>query len=448
MAGVVYRTFSSSIFSSRMSRYHRILSLYFLFLPFQFALSPWEGVDLAIIRPITLILVMFFILDGLVRRSLYLPMGFSAFFFSAFLCIASLSFFLAENTGFAFRKIGFLFSFLPLFPLLIIWLRTSAVARKKVLTSFVMGAALLSGTGLSIFFAQFIFGLEKIFSFLLGQVLPFFLGDAFAQSVAIHPSLLVNISGVTLLRASGVFPDPHIFSLFVALAVPFSLVLIFESTTQKMKHSWNFVFVLLLAGVFLSFSRGAYMALLGGGSIFLWLSGIFQHPHFYQKKKFFIPIFLLLLLLFTSPIGARFLSSFSGEDGSNKERLRLWQEAVLHISERPFLGVGLGNYSLLVHPEAAYRDPIYVHNLFLDLAVEIGLVGLFFFLGLLIFAMKGMYSQWKEEADWWALALFSSTIIFCIHSLFESPIYSVHILPVLILFLAIGVSYKYEKPLV
>ena len=428
-----------------MNRYLFALCFYFLLLPFQFALSPCEGVDLAIIRPITLALVFIYVVHGLIRRSLRIPLGLPVFFFSAFLFIISLSFLWAEKSEFAFRKIVFLLSFLPFFIPLIVWQEIFPNIRKKILEFFVLGAALLSMTGLLLFFAQFIFGVERTFLFLLNQVLPFFLGDAFAQSVALHPSLLVNISGTTLLRASGVFPDPHIFSLYVALAAPLALAFIFQATSSRMKYGWSFIFAILITGVLLSFSRGAYIALLGGGSVFLWLSGIFQHFFTHQKGKLFALILLLSAVLFVSPIGTRFLSSFSGEDGSNKERLRLWQEAVVHIGERPLLGVGLGNYPLLVRPEATYRDPIYVHNLFLDLSVELGLLGLFFFLGMLVFSMKEMYDRWKQHADWFALALFSALTIFLLHSFFESPIYSVHILPVLILFLAIGVSYKYEK---
>jgi hypothetical protein len=423
---------------------NNLFVLYFLFLPFQFALSPVPGVDLASIRLLTLFLFLVWLSRGLIQRRILLPKLSPLFLFSGFLFIAFGSFLWSEHIVLALRKTLFLFSFAPLFIILASWFEEQRSARLVVLTSFVVGAFLSAITGIFFFLSQFIFGVERVFSFLIGSVLPFFLGTTFAQSVAEYPSLLVNISGMTVLRASGIFPDPHMFSIFIGMALPLALVFFLQATAPYKKY-WGIVFMGILIGDLLSFSRGAYVALLGATVVALFASGRMSYFSLRQKWAGFIFGMVVLVMLASSPIGTRFFSSFSQDDGSNIERLRLWQEAVYHVSERPFFGVGLGNYAITVHPGASSRDPIYAHNLFLDIAVEIGLVGLFFFVALLGVATLGLWNSWKREHNRLAFGALISLSILSIHSLFETPLFSVHVLPGLLLLLSLGVSYIYDK---
>ena len=102
----------------------RTALLGFLFLlPFQFALSPVPGIDLAVIRVISLLLAGTWLVRGLVRRRLLLPLDPAMFFVSGFLFLSVVSLFWSENGSFAVRKSLFLISFLPLFPVFVSWLR-------------------------------------------------------------------------------------------------------------------------------------------------------------------------------------------------------------------------------------------------------------------------------------------------------------------------------------
>ncbi|MDP2837935.1 MAG: O-antigen ligase family protein [Candidatus Moranbacteria bacterium] len=415
---------------------------YFLFLPFQWALSPLPGVDLALIRLATITLILLWLIRGLVLKRLSLPFDVPTFLLSAFLLWASSSLLWADNTLFGVRKALFLFSFLPLFFILVAWLKEYPAERTVLLRAFVVGAFLAALSGLVFFFLQFLFGPEPIFAFLTTTILPFFLGTTFGQTVANYPSLLVNISGVTLLRASGVFPDPHMFSLYLGMAIPVAGIWWWRVTTHK--TWWLIIFLTILLADLLSFSRGGYVGLICGTIIFF--LGIRSRLRFEKRSALLLVMGLIILgtLLSSSPLGSRFFSSFSRQDGSNIERLRLWQEAVLHIGERPLSGVGLGNYPLLVKPSALYREPIYAHNLFLDIAVELGLIGLALFLGVVGSALLWAGRAWKGAALPSAFAVIVSLAVFLGHAFFETPLFSVHVLPVLLLFLAIGVSYKYH----
>ncbi|OGI24749.1 MAG: hypothetical protein A3E38_00655 [Candidatus Moranbacteria bacterium RIFCSPHIGHO2_12_FULL_54_9] len=415
----------------------KALLIFIFLLPFQFALHPAPGVDLAWARLFALGIVVFWGAKSLLERRLLLPRPLTLFFLSAFLLWETFSFLWAENASWAFRKALFLLSFLPLFFVFFSLLRQPGF-RKKIFQAFASSAALIGLFSLGQFFSQFIFGVERVFAFWVKTILPFFLGPTFGEAVASYPSLLVNISGVTVMRASGLFPDPHMCAFFLGMALPFAIAFALENVSRK-RTFWIVCAGIIFIADLLTFSRGGYLGLFFGLSAFF-LSFIGQTVH---RKKHLLHIgaagLIAAIVIFTSPVGTRLLSSFSQSDGSNVERLRLWQEGAASVAARPWLGTGLGNYPLLVKPSAEYREPIYAHNLFLDIALETGLVGLFFFAGWLFLGIWSAWKRWQREGDLVALALFSALILFSVHAFFETPLFSVHILPILLLIIAASV---------
>ena len=116
----------------------------------------------------------------------------------------------------------------------------------------------------------------------------------------------------------------------------------------------------------------------------------------------------------------------------------IYAEAVDTLSEHPLLGVGLGNYPLTVKPSAERREPIYAHNLWLDFAVEIGIIGTLFFFFFYVKTIWIMYMRSRDRTKSFSLAIFCSLLIFFGHSLVETPIFSVQVLPIRLFVLAIG----------
>lgn len=412
---------------------NKILFFLFLLLPFQFSLGSFGGSDLAIARVIVPTLFLFWFLQGLVRKSVMLPKPFTFFALSAFLLWAALSLYWAGNFLWAFDKLIFWLTFFPLFFVLVDIFREEK-KRVSAIEGLVYGSVITGFVGILQFGAQFLFSVETVrdASF---KLMPFFLGTNFAEAVIEYPSVLVNIGGATLLRAFAFFPDPHIFAFYTGMIIP----LAFWLASKKRKLIISLSPWLLLIATLLSFSRAAYIALLFSALVYLFF--------FFARHKKKISVFLVLLLptlflmILVTPVADRFISSFSVSDSSVSERARLWSEAVENIKEAPLLGVGLGNYPLKVKPEALNREPIYVHNMYLDLAVELGVMGfglfLLFILSCLSFS-RAVFYQHRYRALYFAL------LIFLTHSLFEYPLFSIHIL---ILFLTLlALLYAEKKP--
>lgn len=420
--------------------FEALLTFFVFFLPFQFALHPAEGIDLASARVLAIGIFLWWSMKSLSEKRLILPLPLPLFFFTAFFLWVAASFLWAENASWALRKTAFLLSFLPLFLVFYASFREPRL-RDRVFRALASGAALAALFALLQFSLQFIFGVEKMFSFWVRDILPFFLGPTFGEAVASYPSLLVNISGLTVMRASGFFPDPHMAAFFFGMTLPIAVSFAWQSSGPRRTY-WLLSAAVIFFADLLTFSRGGYAGLILGMSVF-------SLPLFFRYaagKKRIAEIgaggLIIFALILSSPVGTRLFSSFSPSDGSNAERVRLWQEGAERITLHPVFGVGLGNYPLAVKPSAEYREPIYAHNLYLDIALETGLTGLFFFAAFLFLGILSAWRRWRRGYAVFPLALFSSLIVFSAHSFFETPIFSVHILPLFLLILAASLTWS------
>jgi len=146
-----------------MSMIEKMLLFFLFFLPFQFALHPVEGIDLALIRVLSVGIFFVWGVKSFFDKRVYLPRPRVFFFFLAYLFWAIVSLFWAENTDWALRKALFLISFFPLFFVFFATLK-DASPREKAFKAFVSSVILVSLFTLVQFFFQFLFGVEKIFS--------------------------------------------------------------------------------------------------------------------------------------------------------------------------------------------------------------------------------------------------------------------------------------------
>ncbi len=410
---------------------------FFIFLPFQFAFSPVPGIDLASIRIFSLILFFIWLIQSMKIKKIMLPQPQYLFFFLAFFLFSLASFLWSENREWNIRKNMFFLSFAPLFIVFFSSLSQSSL-KDKVLKYLLYSTFFLAFLSLIIFCFQFIYGASSLFHFLIQTIAPFFLGQSFGNMVANYPSLLVNISGYTIVRAVGIFPDPHMLSLFLGMMLPFAILFFFKENASKRKK-WLIIILILLIADFFTFSRGGYVGMLGSFVVFCFLFFIQYRISKIHLLRFSVGTLIFFSLLFSSPIGTRFVSSFSHTDASNRERIRLWKEAGSFILSHPLLGSGLGNYALKVKPSAEYREPIYIHNLYLDIAGELGITGLVLFLGFIFSVSVSVFKKWYYNKDMYALAVCSSLSIFLFHSFFETALFSVHIFPLLLFLLVLGI---------
>lgn len=417
-----------------MNLTQKLLAITFILLPLQFALNPHESIDLALVRVVILTICILFTTSALCKRSFFIPLNWHVVLFTLFAMYLPFSLFYSPEPMWTVRKILFLFSFFPLYYILISLFQSNKDFHITIYKSVVYGAVIASIIGIVQFFIQFFTSLHTALS-IWSLLTPFFLGGTFSTAVSTYNSWLVNIGGHDIMRAVGFFPDPHMFSFYLGLIIPLSFGLYARTTKRK----WLYFSLLLICADLLTFSRGGYVAILIGclsGAFLLWPKLRTSTQHLLIASIFSIT---LLFFIPQNPFAQRFISSFDATDNSNTHRIFLWKQACEEIRNRPLFGTGLGAYPAIINPAADYRMPIYAHNLFLDIAVEIGLIGLLFFVSIF---MRALYLFYKNRSDHLALFAIISLCIFLTHALFDTPLFSVHTLPILIFIFALAAHYE------
>jgi len=157
-----------------------------------------------------------------------------------------------------------------------------------------------------------------------------------------------------------------------------------------------------------------------------------------NKKTYGSAFFLLFLFVMPdNPVAGRFESSFNINEGSNQGRIYNWKEALPIIVAHP-LGVGIGMYPLYVDPLATYRMPIYAHDLYLDIAAELGIIAAIVFIAFLVVVFARFWQAAKTDPFWSAGV--ASLTVFSVHSLVETPLYSVHVLTLFLIVASLAIT--------
>jgi O-antigen ligase len=121
-----------------------------------------------------------------------------------------------------------------------------------------------------------------------------------------------------------------------------------------------------------------------------------------------------MMLLFSGDLHSLPVSSVS-------YRVWLWQDALQRIAEHPMLGWGAGSAPLLIREVGVPGVLGHYHNLYLQLAVELGLVGVGLFALWLVLLVKAATAAWREGRMGFDSLLFLGALlaIFLIVSFFQ-----------------------------
>ena len=409
-----------------------------VYIPLQIALNPWIGFDLASIRVFIVLLALIFIIKGLINKNLFKNSfcNLQSICLTVFLILACFSLISAENIFWGIRKIIFFLSIFPIYFLFIALINNWRKIKKTILVLSI-GGSFIALIGLFQFLSQFIFGLEKTYSFWAINILPVFSGFNLGAMILAYPSWLVNIGGETIMRAFSLFSDPHMFSFYLGLIISLLVGLLYIVKSNKILFfsSYLLIFVALL----LTFSRGSYIAIIIS---FLILAFLFWKYLNNNKIIILLCISLLVFIIPITPIADRFYSTFNLNEGSNVGRLEMWQMAGKIGMHSFWGGIGLGNYSLLVNSEFDYRNPATAHNLYLDIFSEIGFFGFIFWLLLILGtiwqALKKLKILDNNKQKCILICLISSLVYFFIHSFFETAIYQPSVLALLMIILGLS----------
>ncbi len=186
-------------------------------------------------------------------------------------------------------------------------------------------------------------------------------------------------------RVQGTIGHPNSYAMYVTTVIPFALTVLFSRARALYKVLTGIAVGLGCLALVYSLSRGAWVSLLATVSIILALA--VQRKRISPQAAVLIAVTCSLILLGITLHGPDIILSrlTSDDQGSAHSRVTMAQTALAIIEDHPWLGVGLNNYTL-VSPQydtTTLVNQAVVHNAYLFIAAETGLVGLTAFLGLL-----------------------------------------------------------------
>ncbi len=228
-------------------------------------------------------------------------------------------------------------------------------------------------------------------------------------------------------RAPSFLGNPNFSSMFLASLLP--LVFYFFYSAVKV---WPKIYYLLLLffyffGILTFSSRGAWLALLAGLTVVLFLIGVYRLSFkLILSYGLFCIVGIAIFFSNTNLVRPETVKNTINFTESNlNSRLLVWNMAKEGIQAHPVFGVGLGNFQLYfeTHRGATFADHngVYddVHNLWLQQAVSGGLGFALSFLFLLVYACRLLYERFKLQAELKDIALLASLVAWAVSASFN-----------------------------
>ncbi len=197
-------------------------------------------------------------------------------------------------------------------------------------------------------------------------------------------------------RITSTFSNPNIYGEFLIIIICITLVSFFLCKS-KLAKAFNLIcFVLQLVNLALTYSRGCYIAVVIAILIVVW---------YFNKKLLWFGVLALPVIPYVLPQNmlTRILSMGDYlKDTSVTYRQNIWTASLNIIKNHWYVGSGVGSTAFT----AFYQQYMYPgieaqhsHNWFMQLTIELSVVGLALLLLIFIFTLKDISNAVKNSSD-------------------------------------------------
>jgi len=204
------------------------------------------------------------------------------------------------------------------------------------------------------------------------------------------------------LRVFSTLENPNLLAGFLVTMMAISAGIGYKATTVKGKMILFGLVFMFGACLVLTYSRGAWLSVLAVIGVYGMLC---------NRKIFWLLILLpVAMLCGHDAILERIMSIINPVDTSSTLRIALWESTIAMIMDKPLLGIGWGSY-WLVYPEYdfflnnANVKIFHAHNMYLNIAAEIGIPGLITFLWIMYGHVRLALSVLSSALESWSSGL-------------------------------------------
>ncbi|MCT4478526.1 O-antigen ligase family protein [Peribacillus frigoritolerans] len=204
-------------------------------------------------------------------------------------------------------------------------------------------------------------------------------------------------------RLIGLLDDPNIFIFFNTIFFTYYL-----TNLKGLKHSIGFLLCMITS--LLTFSRGGVLALVLVVFLYMLLANFSKKIKMLAVSLLFLGVIYVagsLINIDLNEIVTSRISDFSTDGGSG--RFELWGQAINYFMSNPLFGIGAFNFSDYYAFE--HNEKLYVHNTYLEVLVESGIIGFLFYLSFLLMLIITLFkTKLHKEKPFIVLTLFAFLI--------------------------------------
>lgn len=251
-------------------------------------------------------------------------------------------------------------------------------------------------------------------------------------------------------RVYSTLGNPNLLAGYLLAILPICAILAVEYKNNLLKIFFTGGSILILVCLIQTGSRGGYIGLLVAFilSIIVCLNYFIFQQNTNKTKNLLLAIFgiiaLILFLTFLFPvITERLLTIFTlREHSSNNYRVNVWIACLQMLKDNLFVGIGPGNSTFRL----AYGlymvtgfDALAAYNVFLEIAVEIGILGSFIFILIFLLSFLKLHYLFWDKKSLFSLGIFISLIGLLTHGMVDTVFFRPQIfIPFWLLLASIG----------
>jgi len=241
------------------------------------------------------------------------------------------------------------------------------------------------------------------------------------------------------MRIYSTLENPNVLGEYILLVLPVCISLMWTAKKVLPKIVYATFSLILAVALILTFSRGCWLGTMASAAVFI----TFAAGKLWGLALLAIPILPIIL---PESIINRFTSIGDMKDSSTSYRVYIWMGTLLMLKDFWLSGIGPGTEAFTqVYPFYSYSSVVapHSHNLFLQILVESGILGILAFLLIIFLFMKQLISGHLAFGKGHKLSVViigiaSGVIGFLVQGLFDNCFYNYRVFMIFWSILGIG----------
>lgn len=224
-------------------------------------------------------------------------------------------------------------------------------------------------------------------------------------------------------RVYSVFENPNLLAEYLIMIIPISVALFFYSNNYVKKAFFALTTIIMLLCDGMTYARGSWLGLAFSIILFILLVD-------FKKLFLLIPLSIGSLFFMPSSILQRIRTMGSLKDSSFIYRFNTLNMSMEILKDYWFSGIGIGYLTFREVAPFYIRtmDPYHTHNTYLQIAIELGIVGIFLFVALMFvlfkMAVKSILNTKSEFTKYFTAASIASLSAMLVNGVAEHILYN------------------------